>query len=279
MTQTREDTFEGRGDRVFWRAWLPEGPARAVTVLVHGVAEHSGRYGHVGEFLADSGYAVYALDHIGHGRSGGRRANLDSVDGAADNVEQLRTIARQQHPDVPAFLLGHSMGSLIVLYLATRAPIDVAGIVLSAPPLDIPVGNPLQRLFAPVLYQLTPNLGVLQLDSSTISRDPAVVAAYDNDPLVFRGKLPARTGAEILAATGTVKSRLGALTVPTLVLHGTADTLAAPSSSDMLERGAAARDLTVIRYDGLYHEVFNEPERHTVLGDVQQWIQAHLSAQ
>lgn len=279
MSQTKEDSFEGRGGRIVWRAWLPDGPVRAVIVLVHGVAEHAGRYEHVGEFLADAGYAVYALDHIGHGRSGGHRGNLDSVDGAADNVEQLRVIAARQHPDVPEFLLGHSMGSLIVLYLATRAPIDVAGIIVSAPPLDIPVGNPLQRLFAPVLSALAPNLGVLQLDSSTISRDPAVVAAYDGDPLVFRGKLPARTGAEILAATATVKSRLGALTVPTLVLHGSADTLADPSSSDMLERGAAAKDLTVIRYEGLYHEVFNEPERDTVLADVQRWIQAHLPAQ
>ncbi|WP_280505675.1 alpha/beta hydrolase [Nocardia farcinica] len=279
MSRTKEDAFEGRGGRIFWRAWLPDGSARAVVVLVHGVAEHSGRYAHVGEALAGTGYAVYALDHIGHGRSGGHRANLDSVDGAADNVEQLRSIAEQQHPGAPVFLLGHSMGSLIVLYLATRAPIEVAGLVLSAPPLDIPVGNPLQRVFAPVLSKLTPNLGVLQLDSSTISRDPAVVAAYDNDPLVFRGKLPARTGAEILATTETVKGRLAALTVPTLVLHGTADALAAPSSSDMLERGAGAKDLTVIRYDGLYHEVFNEPERDTVLADVQRWLQTHLPAQ
>src|SRR5690606_25099386 len=142
VSRTKEDAFEGRGGRIFWRAWLPEASARAVIVLVHGVAEHSGRYEDVGETLAGAGYAVCALDHIGHGRSGGHPANLDSIDGAADNVEQLRVIAQQQHPDIPAFLLGHSMGSLIVLYLATRAPIDVAGIIVSAPPLDIPVGSP-----------------------------------------------------------------------------------------------------------------------------------------
>ncbi|WP_225728716.1 MULTISPECIES: alpha/beta hydrolase [unclassified Nocardia] len=272
----RTGDFDGKGSRVAWRAWLPDTEVTAAIVLVHGVAEHSGRYAHVGKRFADAGFATYALDHIGHGKSAGGKANIGSMDGAADNVAAMLDIARREHPGVPRFLVGHSMGSLVILYLATRAPIDVAGIVLSAPPLDIPVGNPVQRLFAPVLSRLTPNLGVLTLDSSMISRDPAVVRAYDSDPLVYRGPLPARTATEILNATATVKQRLNRLTVPLLVLHGTADALAAPSSTDMIERGAAAKDLTVIRYEGLYHEVFNEPEQDKVLGDVVAWLQAHL---
>ncbi|WP_228002564.1 alpha/beta hydrolase [Nocardia australiensis] len=269
--------FEGRGSRVAWRAWLPDTTAKGVIVLVHGVAEHSGRYVYVGKRLADAGFAVYAPDHIGHGKSAGSNANIGSMDAAADNVAAMLDIASREHPDVPRVLLGHSMGSLIVLYLATRAPIDVAGIVVSAPPLDIPLGNPLQRLFAPLLTRFTPNLGVLKLDSSMISRDPDVVHAYDNDPLVFRGKLPARTAVEILNATQLVKGRLDRLTVPLLVLHGTADAVAAPSSSTLIERSASSKDLTVIRYDGLYHEIFNEPEKDRVLGDVVDWLRAHIS--
>ncbi|WP_327114334.1 lysophospholipase [Nocardia sp. NBC_01730] len=277
--RTESGEFDGTGSGVAWRGWLPDGTARSAIVLVHGVAEHSGRYTHVGQRLAAEGFAVYALDHIGHGKSAGGKANIGSMEGVADNVAAMLDIARRQHPDVPHFLLGHSMGSLIVLYLATRAPIDVAGIVVSAPPLDIPVGNPAQRLLAPVLSRLAPNLGVLKLDSSQISRDPAVVAAYDNDPLVYRGKLPARTGAEMLKASTTVKGRLSKLTAPLLVLHGTADMIAEPSSSDLIERGAGSKDLTVIRYEGLYHEVFNEPEQDKVLSDVVGWLEAHLTSQ
>ncbi|WP_156371006.1 alpha/beta hydrolase [Nocardia arizonensis] len=278
MIHAEEGEFHGGGNRIAWRAWLPDAATRAVIVLVHGIAEHSGRYAHVGTRLAESGFTVYAFDHTGHGRSEGDKANIGSMDDAADNVSAMLALAAREHEDVPKFLLGHSMGSLVTLHLVTRAPMEVAGIVLSAPPLEIPVGNPLQKLFAPVLSRLTPNLGVLTLDSAMISRDRAVVEAYDNDPLVYRGKVPARTGAEILRVTDLVKQRLATLTQPLLVLHGSADALAAPSSADMIERGAGSKDLTVLRYDGLYHEVFNEPEQDRVLGDVVSWLESHLRA-
>ncbi|QIS02753.1 alpha/beta fold hydrolase [Nocardia brasiliensis] len=276
-SRTESGRFDGTGSEIAWRAWLPEVRARGVIVLVHGVAEHSGRYAHVGKRLAGAGFAVYALDHIGHGKSAGGKANIGSMDGAADNVAAMLNIASREHPQVPRFLIGHSMGSLIVLHLATRAPVDVAGIVLSAPPLDIPLGNPVQRLLAPLLTRITPNLGVLKLDSSQISRDPEVVRAYDNDPLVYRGSLPARTAVEILDTTALVKQRLDRLTVPLLVLHGTGDAIAAPSSTDLIERNAGSKDLTAIRYEGLYHEIFNEPEQDEVLGNVVDWLEAHVT--
>lgn len=275
----RPDTgaFDSDGKRIVWRAWLPEGDVRGVIALSHGAAEHSGRYEHVGKRLNEAGFAVYTLDHAGHGASGGARANIGSIDNAADNTARLLDLAGQAFPGVPRFVLGHSMGALIVLHLATRAPLDAAGIVVSAPPLDIPLGNPVQRLAAPVLTRVAPNLGVLKLDSSDISRDPAVVAAYDSDPLVFRGKLPARTATEILFTANTVSARLDRLTVPTLAMHGTADTIAAPSSTDRIEAGAGTDDLTVRRYEGFYHEIFNEPERDRVLSDVVEWLLGHVS--
>lgn len=275
MTTTSGE-FDGIGSRIAWRAWLPDGPARAVVVVVHGVAEHSGRYQHVGSRLADAGFAAYALDHIGHGKSAGRTGNIESIDSAADNVASMLAIAVREHPGVPRFLLAHSMGSLIVLHLATRAPLDVEGIVVSAPAIVLSVDKPVERMLAPLLTRVVPNMGVLKLDSSMISRDPAVVAAYDNDPLVFRGKLPVRTAVEVLHTGELVRKRLNRLTVPTLVLQGTGDVLVSPRGADLIEQQAAAKDLTVIRYDGLYHEVFNEPEQDKVLTDTVDWLEAHL---
>ncbi|WP_245669203.1 alpha/beta hydrolase [Nocardia speluncae] len=270
--------FEHAGHRLRRRGWVPEAPVRGVIVLVHGVAEHSGRYDHIGRTLATNGFAVAALDHVGHGESAriGAPANLGSIDDAADKVAALLEVVRVEYPGVPVFVIGHSMGALITLYLATRAPLDVAGVVVSAPPLLIDAGNPVQRLLAPVLTRLAPNLPVLKLDSSQISRDPAVVTAYDNDPLVFRGKLPARTATEILTSAGQVLDRLPQLRVPTLAMHGTADAIAAPASTDRIEQHAGTTDLTVRRYDGLYHEIFNEPERDQVLADVVTWLTARL---
>ncbi|RDI65214.1 alpha/beta hydrolase [Nocardia pseudobrasiliensis] len=276
MSGTETGGFEGRAGRIFWRAWLPDGAVRGVVALVHGVAEHSGRYEYVGRWLADAGFAVYAPDHIGHGRSAGGKSNIESIDGAADNVMTLLESASAKHPGVPRFIVAHSMGSLITLRLATRAALDVAGIAVSAPPLVIEAGNAVQRLAAPILSRWTPNLGVLRLDSATISRDPEVVRAYDTDPLVFRGALPARTANEMLRNAEAVTRNLNRLTVPTLVMHGTGDQLASPASTDLIERDAAAKDLTVRRYEGLYHEIFNEPERDVVLTDLVEWLEKHL---
>ncbi|WP_280422334.1 alpha/beta hydrolase [Nocardia carnea] len=275
---TERGEFEHAGRRLVRRSWVPGTPVRGAIVLVHGVAEHSGRYDYAGRTLAAAGFAVHALDHVGHGESArvGAPANLGSIDDAADKVAALLELVRAENPGVPLFVIGHSMGALITLYLATRAPLDVAGVVVSAPPLLIDAGNPVQRLLAPVLTRIAPNLGVLKLDSSQISRDPDVVTAYDNDPLVFRGKLPARTATEILTAAGQVLDRLPQLRVPTLAMHGTADAIAAPASTDRIEQHAGTTDLTVRRYDGLFHEIFNEPERDQVLADVVTWLTARL---
>ena len=278
MTTGDTGQFDALGGQVFWRAWLPDGPVRAVVVLVHGVAEHSGRYDHVGKWLAGSGFAVYAFDHIGHGRSAGGKANIESLDAAADNVDTMLAIAGDKHPGLPRFVLGHSMGSLITLYLATRASLDVAGIAVSAPPVVVEAGNPIQRLLAPALSRWAPELGVLQLDSAMISRDPEVVRAYDSDPLVYRGKLPARTATEILRGSEFVLGHLDALRVPALVMHGGADEIAAPAGADRIEAGATSTELTVLRYPGLYHELFNEPEREQVLGDLVRWLEEHAGA-
>ncbi|WP_230464902.1 alpha/beta hydrolase [Nocardia seriolae] len=265
MTRTETGEFQGTGGRVYWQAWLPDTDPRALAVIVHGYAEHSGRYAHVAERLVESGFAVYALDHTGHGKSEGARANIGSLDGAADNVRTMLATATGRHPELPVFLIGHSMGGLTTAYLAVRDQPQVTGIVLSGPAVDIEGGNAIQRLAAPLVARFLPNLPVIKLDSKLVSRDPEVVRAYDEDPLVHHGGVPARTAGEMLRAGNYVKAHLDRLTAPLLVQHGTADGLASPTGSDVLERDAGSEDKTVIRYDGLYHEIYNEPEQDKVL--------------
>ncbi|MFJ4651503.1 lysophospholipase [Nocardia sp. NPDC088792] len=276
MTRNETGEFQGAGGRVFWQDWLPDGEPRALAVIVHGYAEHSGRYAHVARRLNEAGFAVYALDHIGHGRSAGKGGDIESLDGAADNVQSLLDLATARHPGLPRFVIGHSMGGLTVAYLATRAPIDVTGIALSGPAVEIEGGSALERRIAPILARIAPKLPVMKLDSTLVSRDPEVVRDYDSDPLNHHGGVPVRTAAEMLRAGDLVKKRLNRLTAPLLVQHGTADGLANPLGTDLIERDAGSKDKTVIRYDGLYHEIFNEPEQDKVLDDLVNWLEAHL---
>ncbi|MFD7847206.1 alpha/beta hydrolase [Nocardia sp. NPDC059764] len=276
MTRTETGEFQGAGGRVYWQAWLLDTEPRAVAVIVHGYAEHSGRYAHVARRLTESGFAVYALDHTGHGKSEGARANIGSLDTAADNVRTMLATATGRHPGLPKFVIGHSMGGLTTAYFATRDQPEVDGLVLSAPAIDIEAGNAVQRLAAPLVAKYLPNVPVVKLDSKLVSRDPEVVRAYDDDPLVHHGGVPARTAGEMLRAGEYVKAHLDRLTAPLLVQHGSADGLASPTGTDKVERDAAAEDKTIIRYDGLYHEIYNEPEQDKVLTDVVNWLEAHL---
>jgi acylglycerol lipase len=257
------------------QAWTVAHPVGAV-VLVHGAHEHSGRYSHVAERLAAAGYAVHALDHPGHGRSPGRRGNIGSMAATVAGVAELVRYAGQRHPGVPLFVYGHSLGGLIALQYLTGTPdARVTGAVISAAALDTSAANAVQRTVAPLLSRVLPDLGVLQLDVEAVSRDPEVVRDYRTDPLNHTGRMVARTGAELMTTALAMPQRLPSLTMPLLVLHGTADRLVPPAASEVVRAHAGSPDLTVRTYEGLYHEPHNEPEQHEVLDDVVAWLDAH----
>jgi acylglycerol lipase len=245
-------------------------------VLVHGLHEHGGRYRHVAERLARSGYASYVVDHPGHGRSSGARGNISSMAGTVDGVDQLVRLAGERHPGAPLFVYGHSMGGLIALTYLTGSPdARIRGAVISAPALDTGAANGVQRRVAPLLSRVLPNLGVLALDAEAVSRDPEVVRDYRTDPLNHTGKVRARTGSEMMLATAAIPERLPKLTLPLFVLHGGADRLVPTAASEVVPARAGSSDVTRTVYDGLYHEPHNEPEREQVLGDVVAWLDAH----
>lgn len=275
MSEHIEGGFTGAaGGRIYWQGWVPDS-ASGVVVISHGLAEHGGRYAHVAQWLASVGYPTYAHDHRGHGKSEGPRANIDRMAGVVADLDTMIGTARERHPGVPVFLLGHSMGGLIALQYVTGTPAELAGVVLSAPAVEVAIGSKVQRVSAGLLSRVLPNLGVLKLDSAMVSRDPDVVHAYDTDPLNYRGKIRVRTGAEMLHAAEAMPARLANLKLPVLLLQGSADQLVAPVSAHVVADGAGSEDLTLKSYDGLYHEVMNEPEKDTVLADLVEWLQAH----
>jgi len=277
VTNHVEGTFPGAaGGSVFWQAWSPD-EVKAVVVLLHGLADHSGRYAHVAERLAAGGYAVYAADHWGHGRSEGTRGNLERFAHVTSDTDTMLTKARGEHPGLPVFLLGHSTGGLLVLdYVVGHGGSGLAGLVLSGPVMDTSGASPVTKAAAGLLSRLAPNLGVLDLDATAISRDPAEVARYVDDPLNYHGKVRSRSGAEMLLAVGRVAKGLPAVTLPMLVLHGTADRLSPPAGSKLVAERAGSKDKTLKLYDGLFHEIFNEPEKDDVLDDVVTWLDKHV---
>ncbi|MBV8542152.1 MAG: lysophospholipase [Pseudonocardiales bacterium] len=263
----------------YWQAWLPRDPVRAVIVIVHGVHEHSARYAHVGTRLAAAGFAVYAADHRGHGRSDGRRGNIERMALIVADLASFVRFALERHPGLPVFMVGHSLGGLIALHYATEPGTLLDGLVVSGPAVQAIVGSALQRRLAGVLSTLVPNVGVVTLDADQkISRDPEVVRAYREDPLVYRGKVKARTGAESLAMMEALPARLPRLSMPLLLLHGTDDRICAPAGSAMVHDAVSSPDNTLRQYQGLYHEVFNEPEREQILTDLVSWLNHHLPA-
>jgi alpha-beta hydrolase superfamily lysophospholipase len=278
MRPSHTAKFEGEGGvEIHWQSWLPDGTPRGTVVIAHGVSEHADRYSHVGARLVRSGYAVYALEHRGHGRSGGKRAVVDRLDRAVADVGTLIGIARSEHPGVKLFLLGHSMGGAIALQFALDREDEIDGLVLSAPAADADAATRVELLAGRVLSVVAPGAGVFPVDSSTISRDPEVVRAYDEDPMVFHKKLPARTVAELAQAIQKFPERTPGLKLPLLVMLGTGDELIPPAAGRMVHERAGSADKRLIEYDGLYHEILNEPEQDKVMDDLVQWLDAHLS--
>lgn len=268
----------GAGAKLHVTHWLPEGRPRAIVLLAHGYAEHAGRYAHVAQRLTQAGYAVYAVDHWGHGRSDGEGGYVPRFSAYLDGMAELLTLVEINHGDTPRLLLGHSMGGLIAtLFLIERQQAFVAAAV-SGP--AIRPAQPPSRFtvwISRFLSRFFPRLGVLSLDANGVSRDPAVVEAYKADPLVYGGKIGARLGKEFMDAMAAAQAGAPTIRLPLLIQHGEADRLTAPAGSRYLFDHVASADKRLEIYPGLFHEIYNEPERDAVLDDLIGWFDAHVA--
>lgn len=272
---SREWRLDGaEGLSLFAQSWLPDGEPLDVVVLAHGYAEHSGRYGNLVERLVPAGFAVHALDHRGHGRSEGQRALIDSMERVWADLDNFVGAVRAQHANARVKLLGHSMGGSIAFGYALRHAEKLSGLILSGPALATPI-TPVQRLILGIVAAVAPKAGTLALPAETVSRDPGVVRAYLADPLVATGKVPARTAMELLEAARSYPARARQMTLPLLVQHGGADVPVPPENNASLYAAIGSRDKTIRIYEGLFHEIYNEPEHPAVLDDLVEWLASH----
>jgi alpha-beta hydrolase superfamily lysophospholipase len=259
--------------RVFYQYWLPDQKPLALVILVHGLAEHSGRYGHVAQYLVDAGLGVCGLDLPGHGQSSGTPGHVDSFE---HYLEALRAVQDQclvDYPDVPLILLGHSMGGLVAANYLPQYQQEFCAAVFSGA--AVSVGKPLGAVMRGILKVLsasTPRVGVMKLSADAISRDPAVVQRYVSDPLVYNGRISACLVSEMFAAMSNAMAKASTLNLPMLMLHGGQDKLVAASGSRRYHELLASPDKALNIYPDLFHEIFNEPEQGHVLNQALTWI-------
>jgi alpha-beta hydrolase superfamily lysophospholipase len=265
----------GAGAALRSKHWLIADP-KAVVLISHGYAEHLGRYEHVAAALNTAGYSVYALDHWGHGKSDGAPGFVPAFSVFLDGLDTLLAESKAAYPDKKKFLIGHSMGGLVAAnYLPARQE-EFAGAVLSGSSVKAVDEPPAAVLFVGrVLSKLAPKAGLISLDASLVSRDANVVETYIADPLVYKGKISARLGAEMIDAMKRAVNEAPRLRLPILFLHGGADGLTSPEGSKILSERVSSSDSTLKIYDGFYHEIFNDPGKEEVIADMIRWIDAH----
>lgn len=259
---------------LFWQSWRAVDQPTAIVVIAHGLAEHSARYAHVAGALNNAGFVVFALDHLGHGRSPGARCVVERFEQYLDGVDALYDAAKREF-DLPVHILGHSMGGLIAGHTLLRYPDRYQSAVLTGPAVVAPEPPPAwQEFIVRLLARWAPTLGVVALEGEAISRDADVVQRYFDDPLVYNGKIPARLAAELFDAMTVLRDHAHEITTPLLVMHGSADRLTAPQGGELLVERAASAHKKFWLVPDAYHELFNEPDQAAAIAAMCDWYSA-----
>jgi alpha-beta hydrolase superfamily lysophospholipase len=273
-----EGRFTGaRARSIYFQCWEPETVPTAVLLTAHGAGEHSARYRNLARYFTGHNYVVGALDHNGHGYSEGIPGHVDSFDDYLHDIAMFHQELIARYPRVPLFFLGHSMGGLIACNYLLNCQSEFAGAVLSGAAIktELEPGR-IQMALLRLCARIMPRLGILKLNATGVSRDESVVREYVQDPLVFHGKMSARMCRELFEGMHRIQAQAGRITLPVLILHGSADSMTAPEGSVFLERHVSSSDRTLKLYPGLFHEIFNEPERISVLDDVRNWCASRI---
>jgi len=274
-----EHFFHGERDfRIVYQISEPASFAKAVVVLVHGNSEHMGRYAHVVSALTARGFTVFNHDHRGHGKSAGVRGDVEDFGFFISDLRKLVELAREQNPDLPLFMVAHSLGGLIALTYALENESTLSGLVLMSPALEFGADvSPLLKRLAGVIARAAPLLPITPSNKqpdSVLSRDPEIQRLFDADPLCYSGDVRARYGFELLKAAERVRNRGRKLQLPVLLEYGTDDRLVNPRASKALFERLTTPDKTLLEWKDARHELFNELEKVEVIESVVAWLEA-----
>lgn len=263
------------GLQFFAQEWRPDGDIRAAVALVHGLGEHSGRYQHVAQYFTQHGLGVVAMDHRGHGRTGGKRGH-GSYDTILTDIDHLLEETAQRYPGLPVFLYGHSLGGSLVLYYTLKRRPQLKGVIATSPGLVPANTSGGQITLAKIMSVIAPGFQIANgLDVSGLSRDPEVAKAYTADPLVHN-KISARLGLDLLQTGQWIIQHAAEFPLPLLVMQGSADRLVNPIGARQFAAGMK-NNLTFKFYDGWYHELHNEVEKEVILAEMVSWIDKNLT--
>ena len=277
LTSTaQEQKLPGTGGLgIVVRSWRPAGQARGVVAIVPGFNSHGGHYGWVAEQLVAAGYAVHAVDLRGRGKSDGERFYVQHFSEYLDDVDVMMKVARERDPGLPVVLLGHSAGGVVSCLYALAHQSELAGLVCESFAFQVPAPD-FALAVLKGLSHIAPHAHVLRLKNEDFSRDPAVVAAMNADPLIAHETQPTQTVAEMVRADEHLKEAFPSFTLPLFIIHGTLDKATRPSGSQFFHDTAGSQDKTLKLYDGHYHDMLNDVGKETVMADITAWINKHV---
>jgi len=271
-----EGSFKGvEGVKIFTREWQPAGKSRGVVIIAHGLNAHSGLYEWAAQQFTSHGVTVYALDHRGRGRSEGERFFVKKFAHWTQDLATFIDIVKTREPGLPVFLLGHSAGGVIACGYALQHQTEIAGLICEDFAYQVPAPAVALAILKGVSH-VAPHAQVMKLKNEDFSRDPAVVAALNADPLIANESQPIETVAELVRAGQLLKKNFRLITLPLLILHGTADKVTKPSGSQQFYEMAGSSDKTLKLYEGYFHDLLADVGKEQVMADIQAWIDAHL---
>jgi acylglycerol lipase len=278
MAGVKEETIPSSGGvKIFVRSWSPAGTPRAVVVICHGVNSHGGQYIWAGEQLSASGYAVYALDLRGRGKSEGERFYVENVSDYVSDVSAVIKLAKSRNPGLPVFLLGHSAGGVVSCTYTLDNQSELAGLICESFAFKVPAPDFALGIIKG-LSSFAPRLKVLTLHNKDFTRDPKALAALNSDPLIANEKQPAITVAALVRADERLKKEFPKITLPVFILHGTVDKATMPEGSQFFYDTAGSKDKTLKLYEGHFHDLLADIGKEDVMSDIKAWIEKRLPA-